>query len=686
VHLVSWKWSEYSSAIMFTGMIISAAVLKIIFHHLDWLARILPESCVLIVVGVMTAIIIHYVILDDVINANGDIDLPFPVFTSELFFNVLLPPIILDSALALYDRDFFDNFVSIMIFAIFGTLLNVFSIGYSLYGLSAAGLLGEFKTNETGTMVEHVLKPTECLIFSSLISAVDPVAVLAIFEEIHVHLGLYFLVFGESLFNDGVTVVLYNTMNALLNVPEVGIKETFMAILSFFFVAFGGAVIGAVNGVFASYITTFTKHVRIVEPLIIFSTAYFAFLQAELVHWSGIISIIAYGITVKKYGFQNLGRESYTTVKYAIKTLASTSDCIIFLFLGVVLIAENHNFHVGFITATILLCLVFRFVGTFLFSAIVNLRRVHKIEFTEQIIMGYGGLRGAVGFSLAVVLEKDVWYRELFVSAALAMVFFTVFLQGSTIKLLVKCLKIRLEGEEEKLITHDIQENLIDNIMNGMETIVGKKTKATGWCEQAVRALDHGLKNLLIVEETKTIFQKYEEIMLDEHFTNLYAPRIIAKQETEDKPTPSVSLQISRKTFKNGLKSSNWEKFKSHTGSEGPDLLAVVDQLQQRRDRAKTMESRILRKDIETNGNVEKEAPDGGKNSRIALNRSASTNWASLRRASQRSAAIKAEYEKVQEEKRVYSPRATPIREEEHGTETDAFLFPPSVGVNQTRL
>ncbi len=74
------------------------------------------------------------------------------------------------------------------------------------------------------------------------------------------------------------------------------------------------------------------------EPLIIFSAAYASFLLAELIHWSGIISMIAFGITVKRYGFQNLSKKSYTTVKYAIKTLSSTSDCIIFLFLGVVLI------------------------------------------------------------------------------------------------------------------------------------------------------------------------------------------------------------------------------------------------------------------------------------------------------------------------------------------------------------
>ena len=86
-------------------------------------------------------------------------------------------------------------------------------------------------------MEDKELTATECLIFSSLISAVDPVAVLAIFEEIHVNIGLYFLVFGESLFNDGVTVVLYNTMIALVGMAEVGATEILMAFLSFFCVA-----------------------------------------------------------------------------------------------------------------------------------------------------------------------------------------------------------------------------------------------------------------------------------------------------------------------------------------------------------------------------------------------------------------------------------------------------------------
>ena len=118
-------------------------------------------------------------------------DGPFPVFTPSLFFHILLPPIILDSAFTLYDRDFLSNIGTILTYAIFGTLFNTFSVGLSLYGVeSVAGPILVCEGDNIpcradsgaggcpGNYTQHNLTLTETLIFSSLISAVDPVAVL----------------------------------------------------------------------------------------------------------------------------------------------------------------------------------------------------------------------------------------------------------------------------------------------------------------------------------------------------------------------------------------------------------------------------------------------------------------------------------------------------------------------------
>lgn len=139
------------------GLLVIALILKVVFHHMPCLARALPESCVLILVGINFGIIIRYIMSSS----------PFPSLTAELFFHYLLPPIILDSAIALYDEAFLDNFLSILVFAILGTLINTFSIGYSLYGLSQSGMLGTFVVNNTS----YSISSSECLIFSSLISA-----------------------------------------------------------------------------------------------------------------------------------------------------------------------------------------------------------------------------------------------------------------------------------------------------------------------------------------------------------------------------------------------------------------------------------------------------------------------------------------------------------------------------------
>lgn len=130
-----------------------------------------------------------------------------PVLDSKSFFLCLLPPIILDAGYFLPIRPFMENLGTILTFAVVGTLWNAFFIGGVLYAVC------QINPNQS-CLYQLDLLP--CLLFGSIISAVDPVAVLAVFEEIHINELLHIIVFGESLLNDAVTVV--SSMHCCFNI------------------------------------------------------------------------------------------------------------------------------------------------------------------------------------------------------------------------------------------------------------------------------------------------------------------------------------------------------------------------------------------------------------------------------------------------------------------------------------
>uniref|UniRef100_U3IMK6 Sodium/hydrogen exchanger n=1 Tax=Anas platyrhynchos platyrhynchos TaxID=8840 RepID=U3IMK6_ANAPP len=168
-----------------TLWIMLASLAKIGFHLYSKLPSVVPESCLLIFVGLIMGGIIY-----------GLNDKSPPVMDSDIFFLYLLPPIVLDAGYFMPSRPFFENIGTILLYAVVGTIWNVFGIGFSLYGICQ---VRAFHLQDVSLLHN--------LLFGSLIAAVDPVAVLAVFEEIHVNEKLHILVFGESLLNDAVTVV-----------------------------------------------------------------------------------------------------------------------------------------------------------------------------------------------------------------------------------------------------------------------------------------------------------------------------------------------------------------------------------------------------------------------------------------------------------------------------------------------
>ncbi|XP_033104347.1 Na(+)/H(+) exchanger beta-like isoform X2 [Anneissia japonica] len=453
VHLVQWNFDHVEVPLTITLAVLLVGVAKLGFHKVKWLSSRVPESALIIVVG--TA-------LGSISVSKGTI---FISFDETTFFLYLLPPIILESAYSLYDRVFSNNLGTILLYAVVGSLLNFGLIGGSLYGVCAAGACGSFA-------------PTiwQCLAFSALISAVDPVAVLAIFQEIHVNNKLYFLVFGESLLNDAVTVVLYNMMVAFMALDVIPASQVVLGVFSFFTISLGGLVIGIIIGMLSAFMTKFTRHVRVVEPLTILGMAYLSYIMAELFHWSGIIGIIGCGLVQCEYAFGNISRKSNITVKYFIKVLSMTSESIIFFSLGQTMWDNEMVWNSGFILLTLVFCFIFRCFSVTLLTNISNMNRIIKINMEEQFIMAYGGLRGAVAYALVIQLRTgNEELDRLFITCTLAVVFATVFIQGLTIKPFVNFFRIRKQETQKPTMCDEVNRRVIDFMMAGIEEVTGQK-------------------------------------------------------------------------------------------------------------------------------------------------------------------------------------------------------------------
>ncbi|XP_053311082.1 sodium/hydrogen exchanger 2-like [Spea bombifrons] len=474
-----------------TLWILLASLAKIGFHLYRKLHTIVPESCLLILVGLLLGGIIFAV------NEKSP-----PAMKTDVFFLYLLPPIVLDAGYFLPTRAFFDNAGTIFMYAVVGTLWNAIGIGICLFGIcqiEAFGLLD--------------ISLLQCLLFGSLISAVDPVAVLAVFENIHVNEQLYILVFGESLLNDAVTVVLYNLFKTFCKMKTIETIDVFSGIANFFLVGIGGIIIGLVFGFVAAFTTRFTRNIRVIEPLFVFLYSYLSYLTAEMFHLSGIMAITTCAMSMNKYVEENVSQKSYTTIKYFMKMLSSVSETLIFIFMGVSTVGNNHEWNWAFVCFTLFFCLVWRAMGVFILTHIINWFRTITLTFKDQFIIAYGGLRGAICFSLVFLLPDSVFPRKkLFITSVIVVIFFTVFIQGITIRPLVEFLNVKKANKKQQIISEEIHNRFLDHVKAGIEDVCGHW--GHNYCRDKFKKFDKYLRKLLIRdnEPTSSIVSLYKKL------------------------------------------------------------------------------------------------------------------------------------------------------------------------------
>ncbi|CAI5691314.1 sodium/hydrogen exchanger 3 isoform X5 [Oreochromis niloticus] len=461
IPIISFKWHHVETSYLVAFWVLVSFLGKLVIEANHHVTSVIPESALLICFGF---------ILGGMIWAADKVQ-TFTL-TPTVFFLYLLPQVILDAGYHMPNKLFFTNLGGILVHAVIGTCWNAASLGLSLWGCQMGGAMG---ISCTGDLDIGLL---QYLLFGSLMAAVDPVAVIAVFEQVHVNDVLFIMVFGESLLNDGVTVVLFNVFDAFVSLggPKIDAAEIIKGIVSFFVVAFGGSLVGLGFGLLISLLTRCTKNIQIIEPGFIFVLGYLSYLTAEMLSLSAILSIVFCGMCCQKYVRANMDENSVQTVRYAMKAFANGSETIIFVFLGISAIDKViWVWNTGFILLTLLFVLVYRFIGVFFLTWILNRFRLVPLEFVDQVIMSYGGLRGAVAYGLAVMLDENkIKEKNLMVCTTLIVVYFTVILQGITMKPLVMWLKVKRAAVTEVSLLEKLTNKMFNHTLVAIEDISGQ--------------------------------------------------------------------------------------------------------------------------------------------------------------------------------------------------------------------
>lgn len=361
-------------------------------------------------------------------------------FNSSYFFNVLLPPIILNSGYELHQANFFRNIGSILTFAIPGTFISSVVLGIILWIWTKLGL-------------ESInLSFVDALSVGATLSATDPVTILSIFNAYKVDPKLYTIIFGESLLNDAISIVMFETCQQFHG-KDPKLSSIFEGAGLFMMTFTVSLLIGVAIGFLVALIL---KHSHIrrypqIESCLVLLIAYESYFFSNGCHMSGIVSLLFCGITLKHYAYYNMSRRTQISTKYIFQLLARLSENFIFVYLGLALFTEVELVYkpMLIIVTTISICIA-RWCAVFPLSRVINWTHraragnqniPDEIPYQYQMMTFWAGLRGAVGVALAMGIQGE--FKSTLLATVLVVVVLTVIMFGGTTAGMLEVLNIK---------------------------------------------------------------------------------------------------------------------------------------------------------------------------------------------------------------------------------------------------
>jgi CPA1 family monovalent cation:H+ antiporter len=333
--------------------------------------------------------------------------------TKDLIFDAFLPPLVFEASLYIDWHELRKDLAVILTLATLGVLLTA--------GVTTLGIYYFARWSWEGAAL-----------FGILMSATDPVSVIATFKEAGMHGRLRLLLESESLLNDGIAAVAFSAMLVFLTgqkLTAAGIGWTLIASIA------GGILCGAIITWGVLFLAGRTTD-HLTEITLTTVAAYGSFLLADRLHLSGVFASLTAGLIVGNAGFlwSIYSREAVESFwEYA----AFVANAFIFVLIGI-RTGEQHFAGVGtLVPAAVAITLAARALAIYPCCALFGGSNI-RVEPRQQHILFWGGLRGALALALALGLPHELPYREEIITTAFVIVAFSIFAQGLTMAPLLR--------------------------------------------------------------------------------------------------------------------------------------------------------------------------------------------------------------------------------------------------------
>ncbi|XP_061349504.1 sodium/hydrogen exchanger 1-like [Gastrolobium bilobum] len=370
------------------------------------------------------------------------------IFSEDLFFLYLLPPIIFNAGFQVKKKRFFKNFTTILLFGVPGTFIS-----FLLISACAFLLIRWIGITNLGIK--------DYLAIGAILSATDSVCTLQVLSQDETPL-LYSIVFGEGVVNDATSIVLFNSVQSL-DFSSINAITALKLLGTFLYLFCTSTALGIAVGLLSAYIIKtlyFGRHSTDREVALMMLMAYLSYMVAELLNLSGILTIFFCGIVMSHYTWHNVTGSSRTTTKHSFATISFIAETFIFLYVGMDALdidkwkMSKASVGTSVAVSSTLFALVLIGRAAFVFP-IANLtncmqtRESTKLELRSQFIIWWAGLmRGAVTIALSynqfarseVTSERD---SALMITSTIVVVLFSTVVFGSITKPLIEAVQLR---------------------------------------------------------------------------------------------------------------------------------------------------------------------------------------------------------------------------------------------------